>query len=202
MSEKRKYAFGVPDEVNTDRAPKSNGRTVLETRIVNGESPNEKIEVEPVMSESSPPRVYRANRQQAQALVVHCADPRFQTAFREFVTDELAIRNYVPLVVGGGIHSFGVEKMMPKNFKIVWEQIKFFIKQTGVKQVIIINHEDCLWYKSKKGFHPTIELPIKGKLDLKTAAQRILRDFTGVEVRSFWAGLEGDEITFKETTND
>jgi len=202
MTERRKYAFGVPDEVNTDQAPESNGETVLETRVINSDLPDKTIEVETVMSESSSPKVYRADKQKAQALVVHCADPRFQTAFREFVNRELGITNYVPLVVGGGIHSFGVEKLMPKNFKIVWEQIKFFVKEAGVKQVIIINHEDCLWYKTMKGYYPTVDLPLKGKLDLKTAAQRILKDFTGVEVRSFWAGLSGDEITFRETTHD
>ncbi len=203
MSEDRKYAYGVPDEVNTGRAPQSNGRTVLCTRVRKSDViENHVIEVEPVISEVNNPQVYPINKQQAEALVVHCADPRFQTAFREFVNKELGITSYVPLVVGGGIHSFGVEQLMPKNFKIVWEQIKFFIKEAKVKKVIIINHEDCLWYKTMKGYYPSIELPVKGKLDLKTAAQRILKDFAGVEVRSFWAGLKDDEISFRETTND
>jgi hypothetical protein len=203
MSDRPKYAYGVPDEVNTDRAPQSDGKSVLETRIVeNSNIQSQIVEVEPVSPETHNPQVYPVNKQQAEAIVVHCADPRFQSAFREFVNKELDITSYIPLVVGGGIHSFGVEKLMPKNFKIVWEQIKFFVKEAKVRKVIIINHEDCLWYKTMKGYYPTIELPVKGKLDLKTAAQRILKDFTGVEVRSFWAGLKDEEITFSETTND
>jgi len=203
MSGQRKYAYGVPDEVNLGRAPESDGKTVLDTKVKENDCiDNQVIEVEPVTSQTNNPQVYPINKQQAEALVVHCADPRFQTAFREFLNKELGMTSYIPLVVGGGIHSFGVEKLMPKNFKIVWEQIKFFIKEAKVRKVIIINHEDCLWYKTMKGYYPTIELPVKGKLDLKTAAQRILKDFAGVEVRSFWASLKNDEVTFKETTND
>jgi hypothetical protein len=45
----------------------------------------------------------------SDALVIHCGDPRFQAAFRRFITEELGISNYMPLIVGGGIHAFGVQ---------------------------------------------------------------------------------------------
>ncbi len=41
-------------------------------------------------------------------------------------------------------------------------------------------------------------MPIKGKLDLQTALKAILNDFAHVKVRTFWAGLDGDNITFEE----
>ena len=104
--------------------------------------------------ETSNHSAYRANKQPAGAIVVHCADPRFQDAFREFVHARLGIANYIPLVVGGGIHPFGVEQKMPVNFEAVRFQIEFFIRKTGVKDLIIINHEDCLWYKSMKQHYP------------------------------------------------
>lgn len=156
------------------------------------------VEVEADQVEERLGHTYRVSRAPAEAIVIHCGDPRFQEAFRQFVTRELGIRNYVPIIIGGGIHALGMQSLMPKNFKILWEQIKFFVKEAGVRQVIIINHEDCAWYKKMKGFHPTIRLPIKGKLDLRTATETILRDFTGVSVRTFWAGLEGDVISFSE----
>jgi hypothetical protein len=51
-----------------------------------------------------------------------------------------------------------------------------------------------------KGYHPTIHLPIKGKLDLETAALTIMKEFAGVHVRTFWAALDGDRINFSEVT--
>jgi hypothetical protein len=41
---------------------------------------------------------------QADGLVVHCSDPRFQVAFHDFVAGELDIRNPIPIIIPGGIH--------------------------------------------------------------------------------------------------
>jgi hypothetical protein len=134
----------------------------------------------------------------AQALVVHCADSRFQSAFRQFLAEELGITRYFPIIIGGGIHAFGLQNLLPKNFKVIWQQIKFVIDVAKPKQIIIINHEDCLWYNHLKGYHPTIAPKHKGHLDLRTAAERIVRDFSGIQVRTFWAGIEGSEVVFSE----
>ncbi len=140
--------------------------------------------------------MYALDHQPPEALVIHCGDPRFQTAFRRFVTEELGIQHYALIVLGGGVHAFGAQSFLPKNFKILWEQVKFFIRSQNLKQVIIINHEDCGWYHKLSGYHPTIDLPVKGKLDLRQAAQTLLKDFAGVQVRSYWAGIENDHVYF------
>jgi hypothetical protein len=146
--------------------------------------------------------VYKIDTRPSQALVVHCGDPRFQAAFRMFITKELGIPNYTPLIIGGGVHAFGAQSLLPKNFKILWQQIKFFVKEGRVNQVIFINHEDCKWYEKMQGLQSRIKLPVIGRQDLQTAARTILRDFTGVRVRSFWAAVDGDDITFNEVSPD
>ena len=180
-------------------------------KLLEGETPRaghrpgaSEMQISPYGAPATNPRAgrYRIDKQEPEALVIHCGDPRFQTAFRSFVTNELGVRNYTPVIVGGGIHAFGMQSFLPKNFKILWEQIKFFLKEGSIRQVIVINHEDCTWYDKMKGYHPAIQLPLKGKLDLKTAATLILRDFAGVQVRMFWAALEGEEIQFSEVTED
>lgn len=142
--------------------------------------------------------VYRLTTEPSQALVIHCGDPRFQNAFREFITRELGFTNYTPIIIGGGAHAFGVQSFLPKNFKILWEQVKFFVKEGGAREVIVINHEDCQWYKKMTGYHLPHRLPEKARDDLRSAAQTIFHDFTGVHVRTFWASLNGDLITFEE----
>ena len=155
-------------------------------------------EVTPVTLLTNGRVAYRLERRPPEALVIHCADARFQPAFRQFVAEELGINSYFPIIIGGGIHAFGVQNLLPKNFKILWQQIKFVIEVAKPKQVIIINHEDCLWYNRLQGYHPTIPAKHKGILDLRTAAERILLDFSGVKVRTFWAAIEDDSVVFSE----
>jgi hypothetical protein len=141
--------------------------------------------------------VYKVNSAPSETLVIHCADPRFQIAFRRFVTEELGLENYTPIVIGGGIHALSSEESMPKNFKILWEQVKFFIKAGGIRRIIFINHEDCRWYEKMHGHLPRINLPDKGKEDLKLAAIVLLRDFGGISLETYFAHLDGDEVTFE-----
>ena len=141
---------------------------------------------------------YHLDNRPPEALVIHCADSRFQTAFRQFLNEELGITHYFPIVVGGGVHAFGLQNLLPKNFKIVWQQIKFALTVGKLKQVVIINHEDCKWYEHLKGYHPTVSPKHKGMLDLSTAAERIIEDFSGVQVRTFWAAIEDHGIVFSE----
>ena len=143
-------------------------------------------------------KVYKLDRTPAEALVIHCADPRFQTAFRRFVTEELQLKNYAPLVIGGAIHPFGAQEFFPKNLKVIWGQIKFFINEANIKRVIIINHDDCLWYKTMANFYAKLKTPLKGKLDLAPTAKSLMQDFAGVRVDTYWAALDGDEISFEE----
>jgi len=157
-------------------------------------------EIEPDVIQPDGRISYRMDTTPSEALVIHCGDPRFQTAFRRFINEELGIRNYTPVIVGGGVHAFGVQSFLPKNFKILWEQVKFFVREGRLTQIVIINHDDCKWYEKMQGYHPGIRLPLKGKLDLESAARTILSDFAHVRVRTFWAGLDGSRITFTETT--
>jgi hypothetical protein len=178
-----------------DEMPEHNDLEVTPEDVTVQPEP-EVVEADEAMERLGP--TYRVTREPAEALVIHCGDPRFQEAFRQFITRELGLRNYIPIIIGGGVHAFGMQTLLPKNFKILWEQVKFFIKEGRVNQVIIINHEDCAWYKKMKGYHPTLNLPVKGRLDLRTAARLILRDFAGVSVHTYWAALDGDVITFSE----
>lgn len=158
--------------------------------------PKDPLEVEADVIDADGRVSYPLDLRQSSALVIHCADPRFQAAFRRFVTEELGIATYTPLVIGGGAQSFGAQTFLPKNFKVAWQQVKFFISVGNLREVVIINHEDCLWYRHMSGYHPTIELPTKQKLDLAHTAKMVLADFAGVRVRSFMAKIDGDHVYF------
>jgi hypothetical protein len=144
--------------------------------------------------------VYHIDKPPPSALVIHCADPRFQTAFRRFVNEELGIATYVPVVLGGGIHGLANRTVLPKNFKVLWQQIKFALTVIKVPEVIIINHQDCVWYRTAQTVKPHIDSNTRAHGDLMHTARSLIEDFAGVRIRTFWAELNGDEVKFSEVT--
>lgn len=161
-----------------------------------GNTPSEEIRAEVLSVDGQP--VYQAELRQPEAIVVHCGDPRFQTAFRRFVTEELGIPVYIPVVLGGGVHALGAQTFLPKNFKVLWQQIKFMRDQFNITDIVLINHDDCRWYQRMSGLLTPHRAAAKGRVDLPMAAKLLLQDFAGVRVRSYWAALDGDKIFFKE----
>lgn len=103
---------------------------------------------------SAAKRLYQAPTDtKPTALVIYCSDPRFQTAFEEFVTHELGLAKgtYIPTVVGGGAGVLGHPEQLPKEFKFLKERFEAYreIFPTA-RRIILINHEDCRYYESLK----------------------------------------------------
>jgi len=85
------------------------------------------------------------------ALVLHCGDPRFQEAIRQFLETELGLDKgeYVPFVPAGGVASLSEPENFSHEFRYVRETTGFYInKFTTIKMVILINHEDCGKYRA------------------------------------------------------
>jgi len=108
------------------------------------------------MSEHAPAvkRVYRAvTDAKPTAIVIYCSDPRFQTAFHEFVEHELGLGEgmTIPIVVGGGAGVLGHPEQLPKEFKFLRERLEQYRKIfPTVRRIILINHEDCRYYETLK----------------------------------------------------
>ncbi len=95
--------------------------------------------------------VYEAVPQaRPEAIVVYCSDPRFQTAFDPFIEKELGLRKgqFIPLVIGGGAGVLANPERLPKEFKFMKDRFELFRHHfTSIKRVVLINHEDCAYYK-------------------------------------------------------
>ena len=86
--------------------------------------------------------------ERSSILVVHCSDPRFQAHFKEFLTQHLKLEDYIPLTIPGGVSALTLVDEMPKFFHVMNKWLSFF--KDSVKQVVLISHEDCMWYKELK----------------------------------------------------
>jgi hypothetical protein len=87
------------------------------------------------------------------AIVIYCSDPRFQTAFHEFVEHELGLGEgmTIPIVVGGGAGVLGHPEQLPKEFKFLRERLEQYKEIfPTVRRIVLINHEDCRYYENLK----------------------------------------------------
>jgi hypothetical protein len=85
-----------------------------------------------------------------EAVVVYCGDPRLQTAFEAFVERELGLHKgqYIPLVVAGGAGVLANPERLPKELKFMKDRFELIHRYfPSVKRAVLINHEDCIYYR-------------------------------------------------------
>ena len=80
------------------------------------------------------------------ALCIHCADPRFQTAFRRFIHEELNVQMPMVIALPGVTSHFGMSSALPKNWAAMKSHIRTMTERHAVARVILINHDDCRGY--------------------------------------------------------
>lgn len=129
-----------------------------------------------------------------EAVVVHCSDHRFQPGFREFLAEGLGFRSYALLAIPGGGHFSSMEQLQPKFAKVGLQSLKFLVNRTGARRIILIGHDDCLFFKEQLQFFFTeADLNQKQIGNLKRARQVLQEWFPRATVELFFAdaGVDG-----------
>ena len=149
------------------------------------------------MVETQDQILYDAVDSEPEAIVVHCSDPRFQKAFKEFITNELKLPegSYVPLVISGGVGSLSQPLSLPKEFKFMKERIEQFLKRfDSIQRIILINHEDCRHYEVIKSMIGNLllnrvrDMMERQKIDLKQVSRTLLGLLGArIEVQMYYA---------------
>jgi len=143
--------------------------------------------------------VYPLLEAHPKAIVIHCSDPRFQKAFRDFIAGELHLQDgeYIPFVISGGVAALSEPLKLPKEFKFMKERIELFTGLfNSIKRVILINHEDCRHYDMLKSTLGSIFLQHAAHMndrqikDLRSVARSIM-DFVapGFELEMYYARI-------------
>jgi hypothetical protein len=149
------------------------------------------------MEEPQPQTLYDVVDSEPEAIVVHCSDPRFQKAFKEFINNELNMPEgkYVPLVISGGVGSLSEPLKLPKEFKFMKERIEQFLKRfDSIQRIVLINHEDCRHYEVIKSIIGNLflnrvrDMMERQKIDLKTVSRTLLGLLGAkIEVQMYYA---------------
>ena len=134
----------------------------------------------------------------AEAVVVHCSDHRFQASFREFLTDGLGLRAYALLALPGGGHFLSLAPMMPKFAKAGLQSISFLVKRAKPPKIILVGHDDCLFFKEKGQFFcPEATLNQKQFANLRRARGVLHEQFPALAVELYFADAPpGDAVHF------
>jgi len=137
-------------------------------------------------------------RSEQGALVIHCADPRFQAHFHDFLRNALHLDRYALVVVPGGPQFLAVAAdYLPKFSWVGWRWMKFLLDLARPERVILIGHDDCRWYiqtilgRQSGNARPRVEKDLRSVRD--ALAGRMGRE---AKVELYFARLEGDRAIF------
>jgi carbonic anhydrase len=112
-----------------------------------------------------------------EAVVVHCSDHRFQEGFREFLSEGLGLRSYALLAIPGGAHFGSMAELQPKFAKVGLQSAKFLINRSGARRIIVIGHDDCLFFKDQLQFFFTEEELNRKQISSLKKAGVVLREW-------------------------
>ncbi|KKQ78136.1 MAG: hypothetical protein A3A96_00405 [Candidatus Zambryskibacteria bacterium RIFCSPLOWO2_01_FULL_39_39] len=134
------------------------------------------------------------------ALVIHCADPRFQTAFRQFVREGLGVRMPMVLALPGVTSHFGMQAMLPKNWYALKVSIQTMTSRHDVARVILINHDDCKGYAKIAGHLGGLsKIGVAQKKHLHGLAEFVRKEFLpNAQFELYQAHIVGSEVEFEK----
>ena len=108
------------------------------------------------------------------ALVVHCMDYRLQKYLHPWIMSRFGADNFDIISLAGGVH----------DYEMVLKYVQLAVQVHSIKQVVLINHEDCRAY-GRDGTYK------RHKYDLMDAEQKIEVLFSDLEVETFYLHLNG-----------
>ena len=108
------------------------------------------------------------------ALVVHCMDYRLQKYLHPWIMSRFGADNFDIISLAGGVH----------DYEMVLKYVQLAVQVHSIKQVVLINHEDCRAY-GRDGTYK------RHKHDLMDAKHKIETLLSDLEVETFYLHLDG-----------
>ncbi|MGC9972180.1 MAG: hypothetical protein ABSE56_16495 [Bryobacteraceae bacterium] len=130
-------------------------------------------------------------------LVIHCSDPRYQTAFRDFVRIQLGVERYALLAVPGGPQLLAPSEDLPKFPWVGWQWVRFLGKLGHAARVILIAHDDCQWYQDARFAPAPANLRARQIQDLGEVSARLRERFGDAKIERYYIRLEGEGAVFE-----
>jgi hypothetical protein len=133
------------------------------------------------------------------AAAIYCSDGRFGEMMDDFLHNRLGLPHYDRLAIPGGAACLAGHMLAMRERSALDRQIKFLIDNHGLSRVVLIAHQDCIFYKHN--VHPSKlrQAPLEQlqAADLAAVA-KLLREFRrDLEVDAYFARRDGESVTFE-----
>ena len=133
--------------------------------------------------------------QPGHVLVVHCSDNRFQAQFHNFLKEGLKLgEDYFLIAVPGAAHFLTLVEYLPKFAWAGRRWLRFLQKQFELERIILIGHEQCLWYEQMSTLRP-VSAREQQESDLRKAVSELRSEFS-VSAEAYFAALEDAKVKF------
>ncbi|PYV32557.1 MAG: hypothetical protein DMG22_12845 [Acidobacteria bacterium] len=136
----------------------------------------------------------KINAQPTDALVVFCSDHRFRAGIEEFLNQGLRLNeNYDLLVIPGGPQCLTLVEYLPKFSWAGWRWFRFLVEAHDLKQLILVAHQDCGWYKDLPlHLHDSQEPRKRQEQDLRKAQKSLAKEFPDLNIQSYYAEYDAE----------
>ena len=124
-------------------------------------------------------------------LIITCMDFRLGEPIYNFAKEQGISKDYDLIAMAGGIKNL----VKPNNLTdvdLMFKQIDVSANLHSVKNVIIVNHEDCGAYGGKKAFENDAAEERTHMEDMEKAKQMILEKYPNLEIKIYYASLAED----------
>ena len=151
------------------------------------------VNSEPTSDEYASAIAYDGSRVQTAAL--YCSDGRFGAPTDDFLTNVLQVPRYNRLVIPGGPACLAGYFISYREEEAAAEQLKFLVTALGISRILIVAHEDCLFYQQRLNISP-FDLRKRQTEDLGKAARRVRKFYGGIEIEAYLAHVLEGSVRF------
>ena len=119
------------------------------------------------------------------ALIICCKDYRYIQPTQSFVKRRLGLRWYNLKATAGGVRAMLDAPGVVRRW--ILRDIELVYRLHGVRQVILVHHEDCAAYGGSAKLGSLARQKKFHRVKLQSAARMLKREFPGLTVRAFLA---------------
>jgi hypothetical protein len=135
------------------------------------------------------------------AVAIYCSDGRYGDHLDEFLHSHLGLPRYDRLALPGGAAWLSWRSSTSlTHHGLVSDQIDFLVQAHGLRRAVLIAHYGCAYYARRHFGDAESFLPIQIQ-DLHDAADLLRHRYSALQIETYLARADGDQVQFLTVTN-
>jgi hypothetical protein len=130
------------------------------------------------------------------AVAIYCSDGRYGDQFDEFMHRHLCLPRYDRLAIPGGAAWLGWRSSASLgHYGLLSDQLDFLVQVHDLRRAVLIAHYGCAYYLRHHPGDADSLLPTQIQ-DLRDAASTLRNRYTRIQVETYLARADGDQVSF------